>query len=200
MLVKGRGGGVKMAAWAAVIGTAILAVAFATRFGTDPSLAPSPLLGKPAPDLVLPNLEGSGEVALAGLQGKIVVVNFFASWCLECRVEHAALIATSDAYADSGVQFIEVSYEDDPDDTRSFLDELGRSSASAYVTDPGSRAAISFGLRGVPETYFIDPSGVIRGRITGPSNAIVLGEALDAMLRGETPGEQQLGEVQGRPQ
>jgi cytochrome c biogenesis protein CcmG/thiol:disulfide interchange protein DsbE len=191
---------VKLAAWGAVIGTAVLAVAFATRFGSDPSLAPSPLMGKPAPDLTLPRLDGSGEVTLSDLQGKVVVVNFYASWCVQCRNEHTALVATSDAYSDSNVQFVEVSYEDDPDDTRAFLDQLGRSTATEYVTDPGSRAAISFGLRGVPETYFIDPSGVIRGRIVGESNAVVLGETLDAMIRGENPGEQQLGEVQGRPQ
>ena len=96
------GTGVKIAAWTVVVASAILAVAFSTRFGSDPGLSPSPLIGKPAPEVTLPLLDGFGDVALADLEGQIVVVNFFASWCLECRTEHAELVATSDAYADHG--------------------------------------------------------------------------------------------------
>src|SRR5690606_14615352 len=76
------GRGARVAAWAVVVGAAILAVAFSTRFGADPALTASPLLDQPAPELDLPLLDGSGELTLADLRGEIVVMNFFASWCL----------------------------------------------------------------------------------------------------------------------
>jgi cytochrome c biogenesis protein CcmG/thiol:disulfide interchange protein DsbE len=192
------GTGVKIAAWTVVAASAILAVAFSTRFGSDPGLSPSPLIGKPAPDVTVPLLDGSGDVTLADLQGQVVVVNFFASWCLECRTEHAALVATSDAYADQNVQMIQIAYDDRPEDSMTFLEALGRSDETWYATDEGSRAAIGFGVRGVPETFFIDESGIVQGKISGESNAILLGETIDTMLAGETPGAQTVGDVQTR--
>jgi cytochrome c biogenesis protein CcmG, thiol:disulfide interchange protein DsbE len=194
------GRGVRIAAWAVVVGAAVLAVAFSTRFGADPALTASPLLDQPAPDLELPLLDGSGHIALGDLAGEIVVVNFFASWCLECRYEHADLVGTASAFADRGVRFVQVAYEDRPEDSAAFLDELGTSPETVYVADPESRAAIGFGIRGVPETFFIDADGVVRGRIQGESNAALLGQTLDAMLRGDRPGEHVAGEVQGGPE
>lgn len=177
----------------------VVAVAFATRFGTDPSLSGSPLLDQPAPDVTLPLLDGTGDLSLAELEGQVVVVNFFASWCLQCRFEHDDLVATAEAFADRGVTFVQVAYEDDPEDTIRFLNELGLSPVTRYVTDPGSRAAIGFGIRGVPETFFIDPAGVVRGKIQGESDAVLLGSTIDAILAGQAPGEYVAGEVQGRP-
>lgn len=190
--------GIKLAAWAVVIGSAVLAVAFATRFGSDPGLSASPLIGRPAPDLTLPALDGSGDVTLSDLEGEVVVVNFFASWCLGCRTEHPALVATSEAFADRGVQFVQIAYDDRPEDSLAFLDELGSTPETLYLSDVDSIAAIGFGLRGVPETYFIDATGVVQGKISGESNALVLGETIDTMLGGGTPGEQVVGEVQTR--
>lgn len=190
--------GIKLAAWAVVIGSAVLAVAFATRFGSDPGLSASPLIGQPAPELTLPALDGTGDVTLSDLEGEIVVVNFFASWCLGCRTEHAALVATSEAFADRGVQFVQIAYDDRPDDSLAFLDELGSTPETLYLSDVDSLAAIGFGLRGVPETYFIDADGVVQGKISGESDALVLGETIDTMLAGGTPGEQVVGEVQSR--
>jgi cytochrome c biogenesis protein CcmG, thiol:disulfide interchange protein DsbE len=189
---------IKIAAWSVVIGTAVLAVAFSTRFGSDPNLSDSPLIGQPAPDLTLPALDGSGNVSLSDLEGEVVVVNFFASWCFECRGEHADLVATSDAFADRGVQFVQVAYDDRPEDSMRFLEELGMTPETIYLTDESSAAAIGFGLRGVPETFFIDAEGVVRGKISGESNALILGETIDLMLSGQTPGAQVVGEVQTR--
>lgn len=198
-MTASRGTGLRVGAAAVVVGMAVLAVAFSSRFGRDPQLVESPLLGRPVPELALPLLDGSGEVDLADLRGDIVVVNFFASWCLQCRSEHAALVSTADAFADAGVRFVGVSYQDDADDTRAFLDELGRSEATLYATDPGSRAAIAFGVFGVPETYFVDPDGVLVGKIQGESNAALLGETIDRIRRGEDPGSRVVGDVQASP-
>ncbi len=194
-----RGTGLRVAAGGAVVAMAVLAVAFSTRFGRDPRLVESPLIGEPVPDLSLPLLDGSGEVSLADLRGEIVVVNFFASWCLQCRAEHPDLVATADAFAGAGVRFLGVSYQDRPEDSVAFLDELGWSDATIYATDPGSRAAIALGVFGVPETYFIDPDGVVVGKIQGESNAALLGETLDRIRRGEDPGSRVVGDVQSAP-
>lgn len=191
--------GLKAAAWAVVGLTVVLAVVLASRFGSDPRLSDSPLLGRPAPDVILPLLVGNGETSLASFEGDILVVNFFASWCLECRLEHDALLATSAAFTD-GVQFFGIAYQDDPVDSLEFLAEVGVSDTTVYLTDAGSRAAIAFGVFGIPETYFIDPEGIVVGRIIGPTDALTLGTAIDAIRRGEDPGQHVLGNTRSGPE
>jgi cytochrome c biogenesis protein CcmG/thiol:disulfide interchange protein DsbE len=176
-----------------------LAVVLASRFGGDPNLVVSPLIGKPAPTLELPALDGSGPAPLPTGDGRIVVVNFFASWCLECRLEHDDLIAVADGFAGTEVRVVQVAFQDEPVDANRFLDELGRSEATLYLDDPDGRASIAFGVFGVPETYFIDGSGTVVGKIQGESNALLLGQTIDAIRRGEDPGQQVVGEVQSSP-
>lgn len=193
-----RGTGVRIAAWVAVAASAVLAIAFSTRFGSDPSLSASPLIGQPAPAVTLPLLDGEGEMALGDLQGRIVVVNFFASWCLECRTEHDDLLAISGAFAEQDVQMVQIAYDDRPADSLAFLDELGSTDETIYLTDVDSRAAIGFGVRGVPETFFIDADGIVQGKISGESNALLLAETIDTMLAGGIPGAQTVGETRTR--
>ncbi|MGA7271039.1 MAG: redoxin domain-containing protein [Acidimicrobiia bacterium] len=188
-----------MAAWGVVGLTAVLAVVMASRFGSDPGLAESPLLGRPAPDLTLDRLIGSGQVSLSDFHGETVVVNFFASWCLECRIEHEDLVATSDSFADQGVRFVGIAFEDDPADARSYLEEAGMSRHTEYLVDTDSRAAVGFGVFGVPETFFIDPQGTVVGRIVGPTTALALGTSIDSISRGESPGNQILGNTRTGP-
>lgn len=195
--MKGRG--VRLAAWSVVGLTLVLAVVLASRFGSDPALAESPLLGQPAPSVELPRLVGDGSTGLDRFGDDIVVVNFFASWCLECRLEHDALIATSDAFAGSGVQFVGIAYQDDPVDSLEFLDELGLSEATEYLVDESSRAAIAFGVFGIPETFFIDPDGTVVGRIIGPTDAATLGSSIDAIRAGDVPGQQVVGNTRSAP-
>ena len=137
-----------------VVGLAVVGLAvavFAARFGSDVGGQVSPVVGAPAPDLTLPRLEGGGVVTLATIGDgyEVVVVNFFASWCLQCRNEHADLISTADAYRDRSVQFVGITFQDRPDRAISFLDELGRGTGTEYLMDPGSRVAIEFGVFGV---------------------------------------------------
>lgn len=191
--------GLKLAAWGIVLFTGVLAVVLASRFGSDPGLSESPLLGEPAPSVTMPRLIGEGEVSLDDYRGDIVVMNFFASWCLECRHEHDALVATAESFAGDDVQFVGVAYQDEPADSLEFLDEEGISEATEYLIDQGSRAAIAFGVFGIPETYFIDPEGSVVGRIIGPTDAFTLGSAIDAIRRGEDPGQQVLGNTRSAP-
>lgn len=184
-------------------GVALAAVAFAvvlaSRFGTDPGLVDSPLLEEPAPSFELAPLEGGDTVSLDDLRGEIVVVNFFASWCQECRNEHDALTSTADAFADDSVTLVQIGYQESPPDSITYLDSAGRSDNAYYLADPGSRTAISYGVFGIPETFFIDEDGSVVGKIIGESDALVLGATIDAIKRGETPGQSITGDTQQRP-
>ena len=191
---------IRLAGAAGVLATAVLAVALASRFGTDPQLVASPLIGQMAPEVTLPRLAGDGDLSLDDLDGQVVVVNFWASWCVACRAEHDDLLASATAFEDLGVRFVGVVYQDDPDQAAGFLDELGWGENYEYVTDPGSRAAIAFGVFGVPETFFIDHDGIIVGKISGESDALLLGSTIDQILDGIRPGAHTAGTVQSKPE
>lgn len=179
--------GVIMAALV-VISTAVIAAVFASRLSDDAQATPSPLIGASSPALSLPRLEGEGEVAIPDPEASVTIVNFFASWCLECRVEHADLMAVAEAFQGAGVRLIQVAYQDRPSDSIAFINELGASPLVGYAADPGSRAAISFGVFGVPETYLIGPDGTVTQRITGPATALQMGGEIDRLLFGENAG------------
>jgi cytochrome c biogenesis protein CcmG/thiol:disulfide interchange protein DsbE len=183
----------------AIAATVILAVVLASRFGIDPGLVDSPLIGKPAPAFELEKLAGGGEVSLESLRGEIVIVNFFASWCLQCRNEHGDLVATADSFADDGVTFVQIAYQEDAEQSLQYLAEAGTSEATFYLADPGSRTAIAYGVFGIPETFFIDPNGTVVGKIIGEADALILGATIDAIKRGEQPGQQVTGDTQQAP-
>lgn len=184
--------------WAA-IGVVILSVAlaliFANRFGEDPNLVPSPLLGQAAPSLTLPFLDGRGTFDAAALDGKVVVVNFFASWCIPCREEQPDLSAAANAFAERDVVIVEIAYQDEADTALAFLDEFGRSEAAVYLADPGGRTAIAYGVFGIPETFFVAADGTVVGKAIGATDALTLGTTIDAVLRGERPGQDVLGDT-----
>lgn len=177
----------------------VFSVVLASRFGRDPALVESPLLGQSAPTLQLELLDGSATFDMADLKGSIVVVNFFASWCLECRKEHADLVATSNAFADRNVRFVQIAYQEDPAATLGYLEDVGVSEATTYLRDDRSRAAIAYGVFGIPETFFIDESGTVVGKIIGEADALILGATLDSIIAGETPGQQTTGDTRQKP-
>ena len=188
--------------WAglAVVGvTVVLAVVLASRFGSDPGLVDSPLIGKPAPEFTLAGLDGSEGTSLSDLRGDIVVVNFFASWCLECRDEHDDLVAASESFGDQDVTFVQVAYQEATAESLSYLAGAGVSSTTRYLADPGSRTAIAYGVFGIPETFFIDPDGTVVGKIIGEADALILGATIDSIRKGEQPGQQITGDTQQRP-
>lgn len=176
-----------------VVGLAV--AVFAARFGDGAAGGTSPVVGAVVPDLTLPDLEGDGSLNLSDLSGSqdVVVINFFASWCLQCHNEHADLVSTADAYHDRSVRFLGVTFQDDPARAIAFLDELGRGETTRYLSDPGSRAAIEFGIFGVPETVFIS-GGVIVGKFLGETDALTLTGALERLLAGQDIESRQVGE------
>jgi cytochrome c biogenesis protein CcmG/thiol:disulfide interchange protein DsbE len=183
----------------AIAATVVLAVVLASGFGADPGLVDSPLIGQPAPEFDLTTLDGQENVSSADLEGQITVINFFASWCLECRNEHDDLVATADSFSDDGVRFLQIAYQEEPEQSLAYLEEAGMSEAADYLADPGSRTAIAYGVYGIPETFFIDADGVVVGKIIGESDALILGATIDAIRRGEQPGQQVTGDTRQAP-
>lgn len=141
---------------AAVLGSAI---------GGPATTAASPLVGRQAPDFRLAGLNGPA-VRLSDLRGQVVVVNFWASWCAECRVEQAALDDTWQRFRDSGVVVLGVDFQDQSGDARAYLADTG--SSYPAVRDADSSTALAFGLRGVPETFVVDAAGRVVDRVIGP--------------------------------
>ncbi len=134
--------------------------------GRDGSVVPSALIGQPAPKTVLDALDGLGVPGLdsASFAGKVTVVNIFASWCAPCREEHPLLLALA---GDTRFALSGLNYKDQPEDARRFLGELGNPFGAIGV-DPAGRAAIEWGVYGVPETFVIGKDGTILFKHVGP--------------------------------
>ena len=152
----------------------LLAVLFMMQLlsGKDTSQVPSALIGKAAPEFSLPAvpaLIGEDGVPMPGfsrddLLGTVSVVNVFASWCAPCRQEHPLLM---DLAADGRAAVIGINYKDKPENARRFLGALGNPYDLVGADDRG-RAAIDWGVYGVPETFIVDAQGTIRYKFIGP--------------------------------
>ncbi len=162
-----------------VVVTAPLLALLLLNIGRNPSAIASPLIDKPAPNVRLKNLEGGGSLQVSSLRGKPVVVNFWATWCIPCIQEHAAL--TQAARANPDVAFLGVVYEDSTENARGFLAQRG-SAYNSYADDEG-KAAIAFGVYGVPETFFINRGGTIIEKYVGPLDDDLLRERLAAVRK-----------------
>lgn len=170
-----------------VVAVALLAYVFNGRFGQNPRLVDSPLIGQPLPSLTLDYLEQDGALDFSELKGQIVVINFWASWCLPCRAEHPILTAASEAFEGRGVHFVGIVYQDREGPAVGFLDEFGRGTNYSYVNDVDSRATIELGVFGVPETYFVDAAGAIRAKVQGQVDAVALIQTIEDLLAGRDP-------------
>lgn len=145
--------------------------------GRDISAVPSALIGQPAPETKLPPLEGVGLPGLdsAAFAGKVTLVNVWGSWCVPCREEHPLLLALS---RDQRFTIAGLNYKDRPENARRFLGELGNPYHAIGVDDAG-RAAINWGVYGVPETFLVGKDGRILYKHVGPlSPEAIAGELL----------------------
>ncbi|HEY5219689.1 MAG TPA: redoxin domain-containing protein [Gemmatimonadaceae bacterium] len=165
-------------------------VLFAYAFTKDPNNIPSPLPGRMAPDFTLAvfapgqaplALPVGDSVHLASLRGRVVVLNFWASWCLSCRDEHRALSAFAKRYADRPVHFLGVLYSDSPTPALKWIQDMGGQEYPS-VNDPNAETAINYGLYGVPETYFIDGAGRVAYKQTGPVTDEILTHEVDSLI------------------
>lgn len=150
----------------------------------DPRAIPSTLPGREAPEFALPVLDGQDTVRLSDLRGEVVVLNFWASWCLECRVEHGDLSMAAQLYRPKGVRFFGVLYNDSPANGRAWIREMGGQTYPALI-DMGSRTAIDYGLYGVPETFIIGRDGRVVHKQIGPIDMRRLAALLEPLLAEE---------------
>jgi cytochrome c biogenesis protein CcmG, thiol:disulfide interchange protein DsbE len=153
---------------------AALAALFLMRlYSGDASLLPSALVGKKVPAFVLPPVEGlpdkPGFSDFDLRQGKVTLINVFASWCVPCHQEHETIMRLSadPALAPAGVRLFGLAYKDEPAAMRSFLAEAGDPFARIGA-DRNGRIAIDFGVYGVPETFVVKGDGTIAYRFVGP--------------------------------
>jgi cytochrome c biogenesis protein CcmG/thiol:disulfide interchange protein DsbE len=172
----------KVAIWGTVIALlALLGWGLLRRGETRPQV------GAAAPDFTLRLFDGyysefdEGQVTLADLKGRVVVINFWASWCVECRVEARGLEETWQAYRDRGVVLIGVDYDDTEVKARAYLEEFG----ITYPNGLDGRGRISnnsYRITGVPETFIVDPAGKIAYVKIGPFQPGELRRTIDSVL------------------
>ncbi|MDJ0827370.1 MAG: DsbE family thiol:disulfide interchange protein [Rhodobacter sp.] len=140
----------------------------------DPDALPSAIAGQPAPAMQLTQLGAEPPFTDATLrEGGVKLVNYWASWCAPCRVEHPTL----EQLAAEGVAIYGINYKDDPTKALAFLAELG-DPYKAMGADPNGRTALDWGVYGVPETYVLDGDGTVILRFAGPVTSRVLEEKI----------------------
>jgi cytochrome c biogenesis protein CcmG/thiol:disulfide interchange protein DsbE len=152
--------------------------------GGDPSRIPSALIGHPAPQTSLPPLAGlerSGEavpgIDPAAFKGAVTVLNVWASWCVPCHDEAPLLLQLAQ---DRRLRVVGINYKDEPENARRFLGRYGNPFTAAGA-DPNGRAAIEWGVYGVPETFLIGRDGRIAYKLVGP----ITPDNFDAVLKPE---------------
>jgi len=152
---------------------------FAIGLNLNPREVPSPLIGKPAPAFSLPVL-GAPErkVSRDELQGKVWVLNVWASWCVPCQQEHPLITQLART---SGVPVYGLNYKDKPADATAWLVRFGDPFA-ATLSDIDGLVGIDYGVYGVPETFVIDKQGVIRLKHIGPVTPEALQKTILPML------------------
>ena len=173
------------AAWVAVpvaLVLVLLIVVLATREPATDRVAKSERLGKPAPAVSGETLDG-GTYDLGDRQGRWVVVNFFATWCVPCEKEHPELRAFAAEHAELGdAEVVSVVFQDDPSEVREFFEKNGGD--WPVVFDEKTQIGIDYGVSGIPESYLIDPNGIVRVKLIGGVTQAGLDEQLAAVKGG----------------
>jgi len=147
--------------------------------GTDPRKVPSPLVGKPAPEFSLPALlDPDRTVSSADLAGKVTLLNVWFSSCVSCRAEHRELMRIA---REGGVQIVGLNWKDDKGAAIQMLRQFGNP-YSLIAVDEAGRVGIDWGVYGAPETFVVDPEGIIRYKQIGPIDQEVWEQTLRPLV------------------
>ncbi len=145
---------------------ALVAIFYQGLFG-NPSYIPPVIINTPAHEIVGPELYNGSTVRLSDYKGKVIVLNFWASWCRECALEHPSLLEINERYRDQpDFIMIGVNYQDKEDLAKAYLKQHGNN--FTHVRDFSGKISIDYGIYGVPETFVIDKEGMIRHKSIGP--------------------------------
>lgn len=186
MIATHANGGRARSRWRALVPVALFTLLaglfWLALWSGDPARLPSALIGKPAPAFSLPPLAGlsGGDGPVPGFatrdlrRGEPAIVNVWASWCLPCHREHPQLVALA---ARSGAPLYGINYKDEADAARRFLGRYGNP-FTAIGVDANGRAAIDWGVYGVPETFIVDGRGRIVHKHVGPIDEAALNARL----------------------
>ncbi|HPG03242.1 MAG TPA: DsbE family thiol:disulfide interchange protein [Beijerinckiaceae bacterium] len=168
----------RMIYWAPVAAAIAIGTLFAWGFTRDPKTLPSAMIHKPIPTFDLPPVKGRAlGLSSKNLRGEVSLVNVFASWCVECRIEHPLVMQLKAR----GVTVHGLNYKDRPDDAARWLDKLG----DPYVrtgADASGRVAIDWGVYGVPETFVVSSDGLIAYKHVGPLSQELLDETIIPLI------------------
>jgi len=168
--------------WVAVFTLPVIFI-LALGFGHDPHEVPSVLPGKLAPNCQLTDLQGK-PTSIVAYRGKPVVINFWSTWCVPCEAEHGVLQQAAQNFGERA-QFLGVVYQDEAQNAERYLKRKG--STYPQLIDPSSRCAIDYGVAGVPESFFVDPNGIVADKHVGPIGPADLARAVNSMLPRGTP-------------
>jgi cytochrome c biogenesis protein CcmG/thiol:disulfide interchange protein DsbE len=166
--------------WLVPLSIVPLVALLAYGFRVNPREIPSPLVGRTAAPFELKTFDGQ-PVSLQALKGKVVVLNFWASWCFPACYEEAPVLERGwRAYRDRDVMVIGVDIQDKEEAARKFMADFALSFPNA--PDPGGKASIDYGVYGVPETFFIDRAGRIRMKHAGAVTDELFKRQVDKLL------------------
>jgi cytochrome c biogenesis protein CcmG/thiol:disulfide interchange protein DsbE len=141
---------------------------------------PSPLVNRPAGTFALTSYSGE-PMRLEAYRGRVVVVNFWASWCMPACYEEAPVLERNwRAYREKGVMVLGVDIQDKPEAARKFIDQFSLTFPNAL--DPSGKVSVDYGVYGVPETFFIDARGNIRAKHVGAVTDDVFRREVDRLL------------------
>jgi cytochrome c biogenesis protein CcmG/thiol:disulfide interchange protein DsbE len=160
-------------------------------FTRDPRFIRSPLIGRKAPSFSLTLFDGKA-ISLEDFRGKVVFLNFWASWCVPCRAEARTLEGAWKGYKDRGVVFVGVNIQDKEEDARAFIQEFEITYTNGR--DDTGRIAIDYGVWGIPETFFIDRQGRITYKHVGGLGLPTITAKLDQALLGIVSTEEGKGD------
>lgn len=144
----------------------LLLVPLATSDPDKVTLGGHPLLGKPAPEIDLPSIDGGQQVSLASLRGRPVLVNFWATWCIPCRDEFPLMVDAYEAHADDGLEILGVVHDDTASGAREFASDMG--ATWPMLDDADDVAWEDYTGVGMPTSLFVDRDGVVRAFSIGP--------------------------------
>ena len=166
--------------WLLPLAALLVLALLAYGFVLDPRSIPSPLVGRPAAPFTLAAFDGT-PLALETLRGKVVVVNFWASWCNPACYDEAPVLERAwRTYRDRGVVVVGVDMQDTAEAAREFIRRFELTFPNG--PDPGGKVAVEYGVYGVPETFFVDRAGTIRAKHVGAVTDEVIRATLERLL------------------